>query len=71
MKLGCQSTPTDTTHLQYFARYGVTSIFGYPEIAEGRLYATVEELQHMLYLAGNEGISVEGIALPFLTSTHN
>jgi mannonate dehydratase len=70
MKLGCQSGPTDTTHLQYFARYGVTSIFGYPNIADGRLYATVEELQRMLDLAGNQGISVEGVALPFLTSSH-
>lgn len=70
MRLGCQSAPTDRTHLQYFARYGVTSIFGYPDIAEGRLYATVEELQRMLDLAESQGICVEGIALPFLTSSH-
>ena len=43
MKLGCQSAPTNLTHLQYLARYGVRNICGYPEIGEGRLYATVEE----------------------------
>ncbi len=44
MKLGCQSAPTNDTHLKYLARYGVRNICGYPEIADGRLYATVEEL---------------------------
>ena len=33
MKLGCQSAPTNDTHLKYFARYGVRNICGYPEIA--------------------------------------
>src|SRR5208337_3076167 len=45
MKLGCQSAPTNKTHLQYLARYGVGNICGYPEIGEGRLYATVDELK--------------------------
>ena len=30
MKLGCQSAPTNETHLKYFARYGVRNICGYP-----------------------------------------
>ena len=42
MKLGCQSAPTNDTHLKYLARYGVRNICGYPEIADGRIYATVD-----------------------------
>ena len=42
MKLGCQSVPTNDTHLKYFARYGVRNICGYPEIADSRIYATVD-----------------------------
>src|SRR5580658_5470480 len=70
MKLGCQSAPTNETHLKYFARYGVRNICGYPEIADGRLYATVEELSRMRDLADKNGISVDCIAPPFLESSH-
>jgi mannonate dehydratase len=70
MKLGCQSAPTNDTHLKYLARYGVRNICGYPEVGEGRLYATVDELKTMLDLARKNGISVDCIALPFLTSSH-
>ena len=70
MKLGCQSAPTNDTHLKYLARYGVRNICGYPEVGEGRLYATVDELKTMLDLAGKNSISVDCIALPFLTSSH-
>ena len=57
MKLGCQSAPTNETHLKYFARYGVRNICGYPEIAGGRIYATVDELKQMRDLAAKNGIS--------------
>ena len=70
MKLGCQSAPTNVTHLQYLARYGVRNICGYPEVGEGRLYATVEELERMRDLAARIGISIDCIAPPFLASTH-
>ncbi|HTS27363.1 MAG TPA: mannonate dehydratase [Bryobacteraceae bacterium] len=70
MRLGCQSAPTNDTHLKYLARYGVRDITGYPEIADGRLYATVDELKKMLDLAQKNGITIEGIAPPFLTSSH-
>lgn len=69
MKLGCQSAPTNETHLQYLARYGVHHICGYPEIAGGRLYATVDELKRMRELAEKNGISVDCVAPPFLAST--
>jgi mannonate dehydratase len=70
MKLGCQSAPTNETHLQYFARYGVRNICGYPEIGEGRLYATVDELERLRDLAEKNGISIDCIAPPFLASTY-
>lgn len=70
MKLGCQSAPTNDTHLKYLARYGVRNICGYPEIADGRLYATVEELTRMRDLAEGNGISIDCAAPPFLESSH-
>jgi mannonate dehydratase len=70
MKLGCQSAPTDDTHLKYLARYGVRNICGYPQIAEGRTYATVDELSRMKDLAEKNGITVDCTAPPFLESSH-
>jgi mannonate dehydratase len=70
MKLGCQSAPTNDTHLQYLARYGVRNICGYPEISGDRLYATVDELKHTRDLADKYGISIDCIAPPFLASSH-
>src|SRR5208282_4965861 len=70
MKLGCQSAPANETHLQFFARYGVRNICGYPEIGGGRLYATVDELKRMQDLAQKNGISIDCVAPPFLESSH-
>jgi mannonate dehydratase len=70
MKLGCQSAPTNQAHLGYFARYGVRNICGYPEIADGRLYATPDELKTMLDLGRKNGVSIDIVAPPFLTSSH-
>jgi mannonate dehydratase len=70
MQLGCQSAPTNETHLKYLARYGVRHICGYPQIADGRLYATVDELNSMVDLAHANGIEVVCAAPPFLTSSH-
>ena len=70
MKLGCQSAPTNASHLKYLARYGVRNICGYPEIAGDRLYATVEELSRMVDLARKNGIEIDCIAPPFLASSH-
>jgi len=70
MKLGCQSAPTNEAHLKYFARYGVRNICGYPTIADGRLYATPDELKSMTDLAAKNGISIDCLAPPFLASSH-
>src|SRR5207248_1983290 len=56
--------------LKYLARYGVRNICGYPEIADGRLYATVEELSRMRDLAQKNGITIDCVAPPFLASSH-
>ena len=68
MKLGCQTAPTNDAHLKYLARYSVRNICGYPEIADGRLYATVEELHRMQDLASANGIQVDMTTPPFLAS---
>jgi mannonate dehydratase len=68
MKLGDQTAPTTTEHLQYLARYSVKNVCGYPQIADNRLYATVDELKQMIDLAAKCGISVDMIAPPFLAS---
>src|SRR4030088_1204713 len=70
MKLGCQSAPTNDTHLKYLARYGVRDICGYPEIGDGRIYATVDELSRMKDLAAKNGIEIEGVGPPVLTSSY-
>ena len=64
MKLGCQSAPTNEPHLQYLARYGVQGICGYPEIADGRLYATADELKRIRELAERYRISVDWYSAP-------
>src|SRR5258708_22906248 len=70
MKLGDQTAPTNDVHLKYFARYGVRNVCGYPEIADGRLYATVDELKRLRDLGTKYGISVDCLGPPFLTSSH-
>jgi mannonate dehydratase len=70
MKLGCQSAPTNDTHLKYLARYGVRDICGYPEIGDGRIYATVDELSRMKDLAAKNGIEIECVGPPVLTSSY-
>ena len=70
MRLGCQSAPTNEQHLQYLERYGVQGICGYPENADGRLYATPDELHRMRDLAERHHITLDIIAPPFLASSH-
>jgi mannonate dehydratase len=70
MKLGCQSAPTSEKHVAFLARYGVRNICGYPQIADGRLYATADELHVMLDVAAKYGVSIDCLAPPFLESSH-
>src|ERR1700680_2129956 len=70
MKLGDQTAPTNDAHLKYLARYGVKNICGYPEIADERIYATVEELSRMKDLAAKNGIEIDCVGPPVLTSSY-
>jgi mannonate dehydratase len=70
MKLGCQSAPTTEAHLKYFARFGVRNICGFPQIEGDRLYATVDELNRMVDMAGKYGVSIDCLGPPFLESSY-
>jgi mannonate dehydratase len=70
LKLGCQSAPSNARHFQYFARYGVRNICGYPEVSGDRLYATQEELTRLRELAEAHGLHLDCVAPPFLPSSH-
>jgi mannonate dehydratase len=69
-KLGCQSTPSDDAHFAYFARYGVRHACAKPLIADGRTYATVEEIEAVRDLGAKHGVSVEMLEPPILRSSH-
>jgi len=73
MKLGCQSAPTNDEHLAYLARYGVKNICGYPggdERGNDPNWATVDALSRMKDLAANNGIEVDCVGPPLLTSSY-
>jgi mannonate dehydratase len=70
MKLGCQSGPTNEKRLQFFARFGVQNICGYPAESEERGYPTVEELSRLKDAAAKWKISVDMVAPSFLASSH-
>ncbi|MDP3749378.1 MAG: mannonate dehydratase [Phenylobacterium sp.] len=70
MKLGCQSLPSDEARFSYFARYGVRNICAKPQIAEGRLYATVAEIGTVRDAAARFGVSVDILEPPILRSSH-
>jgi mannonate dehydratase len=69
MKVGT-GAPPDDARLQAVARYGIKNIVSSAQIAGGRLYATVDELKRMRDVAEKNGISVDVLTPPFLSSTH-
>jgi mannonate dehydratase len=70
MRLGCQRQPTSPEMLRFFKRHGVDAIVGYPEFPKERGYWDADDLGRLKDLAGKHGVSVEVVALPFLTSSH-
>jgi mannonate dehydratase len=73
LKLGCQSAPTNDAHLKYLARYGVKNICGYPggdEHGNDPNWATVDALSRMKDLATKNGIEVDCVGPPLLTSSY-
>ncbi|MGA2271480.1 MAG: mannonate dehydratase [Bryobacteraceae bacterium] len=71
MKVGTEGGINDA-HLAYLARFGIKNIGAGPGITDGRLYATVDELNRMRDVAGKHGISVDLLTPPssFLYSNH-
>lgn len=69
MYVGTQRGPTDEHMLQYFKRHGVNNICGYPP-KPARGYWTVEELEQTRELCEKHGVTLDMVALPFLTSSH-
>jgi mannonate dehydratase len=70
MKLGCQSGPTNDKRLQFFARYGVEAICGYPEDAEKKGFFSVEDLSRLKERCEKHKVSLDFIEPGFLSSSH-
>ncbi|WP_369062115.1 mannonate dehydratase [Caulobacter sp. 73W] len=70
VKLGCQSAPSTDKHFAYFARYGVRNICAKPVIADGRTYATIEEIEALGDLCRRHGLSLDMLEPPILRSSH-
>jgi mannonate dehydratase len=70
MYVGTQRSPTTPQMLQYFKRHGVDHICGYPPDPGERGYWTVEDLEKTRDLCEQHDITLDMVALPFLTSSH-
>jgi mannonate dehydratase len=70
MYVGTQLGPTTPQMLQYFKRHGVDQICGYPPSPGERGWWTVEDLERTRDLCEKHGITLDMVALPFLTSSH-
>lgn len=51
-------------------RWGIKNVVSRAQIADGRLYATVEELKRLTDMADKYGVRVDILDPPFLASTH-
>lgn len=51
-------------------RWGIKNVVATAQIADGRLYATVEELNRLTEMAAKHGITVDILNPPFLPSSH-
>lgn len=69
MHLGTQRGPTTREILQFAKRHGVDHICGYPPVS-GPGYWTVEDVEKTRELCASEGVALDIVALPFLTSSH-
>src|ERR1019366_1629640 len=69
MKLGTETSMGDA-RLKSLARFGLKNVGGPSPIADGRLYATVDELKRTREVAENNGISSDIVTPPFLSSSH-
>ena len=69
MHVGCQRGPTTPAMLDYFKRHGVDHICGYPP-DPGDGHWSVDDLKRTKDLRSEHGVSLDMVALPFLTSSH-
>jgi mannonate dehydratase len=70
MHAGCQRRASTAEHFHYFKRHGIEHVVGYPEFPRERGYWTAEDVQKLKDLADKHGVSIDMVALPFLTSSH-
>src|SRR5947207_15181353 len=68
MKLG--ATASGEQAYKALGRWGIKNVVSTAQIADGRLYATVDELKRMTDLADKYGITVDMLNPPFLPSSH-
>jgi mannonate dehydratase len=69
MKIGATARCDDAS-LKAVARYGIKNVVTSAQIADGRLYATVDELKRIRDAADSNGISIDMLTPPNLGSTH-
>lgn len=70
MHVGTQRGPTSPRMLQYVKRHGIDHICGYPPDPGERGHWTVAELEATKELCEKHGVSLDVVALSFLTSSH-
>ena len=71
MHVGTQRGPTNPEMLQYIKRHGVDHICGYPpRPPEDRGYWTYEDVAKTREMCEQNGISLDVVQLPFLSSSH-
>ena len=70
MYVGTQRSPTSSRMLQFIKRHGVDHVCGYPPNPGERGFWTVEELEKTRETCEKHEITLDMVALPFLTSSH-
>ncbi|RSM56716.1 D-mannonate dehydratase [Actinoplanes sp. ATCC 53533] len=73
MVVGTQRRASTTAAFQEFTRHGVTHWVGYPPsppLDKGRGYWLPSEVEQTRELAERNGVTLDMVALPFLTSSH-
>ncbi len=70
MHVGCQQGPTTPQMLAYFKRHGVDHICGYPPDPGPQGHWSVDDLKRTKDLCERHGVSLDMVALPFLSSSH-
>ncbi|MBQ16296.1 MAG: D-mannonate dehydratase [Planctomycetaceae bacterium] len=67
---GTQRGPTSKKMLQFIKRHGVDHVCGFPPNPGKRGFWTVEDLEKTRETCEAEGVTLDMVALPFLTSSH-